>query len=121
MKFTAFLFVYLTIILVCYCNIQAENDSTKVYTDTTAINFKRCVMGIQCDPESKRVFLEVSPHILQRLPYDTTNGIVLNQFGANNIWKNAAMKTDSMGTFSMADLLDTLFIHAGKHLKKLAK
>ena len=121
MKFTAFLFIYLVIVLCFFCNVQAANDSTKTYYDTTALNYKRCVTGITRDTGTGAVTLCVPQSYLARLPYDTTNGILFNPLGANNLWPKSKMKSDSMGVYSIWDLLDTIFIHGGKYLKKVAK
>jgi hypothetical protein len=50
-----------------------------------------------------------------------TSGILYNTLGVNNIWKKSKQENDSALGKSMKDLIDTVFTHAGKYLKKQAK
>jgi hypothetical protein len=99
----------------------AANDSASAYYDTVQINWKRSVQSITRDTASKNATLGISPQAMQWLQTDTTNGIQFNTFGANNIWKKNKQENDSAMGKSMRDLIDTVFTHAGKYLKKQAK
>jgi hypothetical protein len=101
--------------------IWAANDSTTTYDTVYTLNWKRCVMGFQFDTGSKNVTIVVPPDYMPWLSLDTANGITMNIYGANNIWKKAKQLTDSIGTYSAKDLFDSLRVHAGKYLKKQTK
>ena len=119
---------FLVILTVVAC-IMAAQDSTsqyydttniKQYYDTTNINWKRSVQSITRDTASKNVTLTISPQAMVRLQPDTS-GILYNTLGVNNIWKKSKQESDSALGKSMKDLIDTVFTHAGKSLKKQAK
>jgi hypothetical protein len=110
---------FLVILTVVAC-IMAAQDSTSQYYDTTNINWKRSVQSITRDTASKNVTLTISPQAMVRLQPDTS-GILYNTLGVNNIWKKSKQESDSALGKSMKDLIDTVFTHAGKSLKKQAK
>ena len=119
-----FVFILARVIGGCLVTeVHAANDSLSVYYDTVSINWKRSVASITRDTGTKNVTLILFNHQnMTELQPDTTNGIGLNIYGANNIWPKKKQLADSMdGDYSMKDLIDTIFTHAGKYLKKQVK
>ena len=110
----------LIILAVASLSFSAQ-DSTGTYYDTISINWKRSVCAITRDMASKNITLTISPQYMPFLQPDTDNGILFNVFGANNIWKKNKQENDSAMGKSMKDLIDTVFTHAGKYLKKQAR
>lgn len=99
----------------------SANDSATTYTETVTKNWKRAVIGIQRDTSTKAITILINQKDLQYLTPDSINGNLYNSFGANNNWSKGKMEKDSALGKSMYDLMDSLFVHAGKYLKKQAK
>jgi hypothetical protein len=101
----------LLLILVFAVVCMAAQDSIFIKQDT--IRWNKVITGLQKAPNGNITF-QVDATLYPYLLPDTTNGILFNTAGVNLIWKRKDQGTDS-------SLVDSLWLHAKKELKKRVK
>jgi hypothetical protein len=89
----------------------AAQDS--IYTHQDTIRWNKVITGLVKTPNGNITF-QVDPMLFPYLQPDTANGILFNAAGVNLIWKRKDQGDDSL-------LVDSLWLHAKKELKKRAK
>ena len=84
-----------------------------IYTHQDTIRWNKVITGLAKTPNGNITF-QVDPMLVLYLQPDTANGILFNVAGVNLIWKRSDQGADSA-------LVDSLWLHAKKELKKRAK
>jgi hypothetical protein len=99
-----------------------DNDSMSVYpVPPDSVNWKRSIQEFsEGQWNGLAVGLKNSAY-LQKLQYDSVNGIRWSPIGARIIWDKSKMEKDSANGLSMWDMWTILKEHGGKQLKKWAK